>query len=164
MKKIAAVCACSFAASLCVLAPAYFAIASPAQAGQLDAAGLKGMIEGLGYEPKVLVSDPGKEKWEITVKRTDFTVPVALEISPSRNFIWLTCFLGDAPAESSSKNAAMLKRNAQIQPTMFYVSDKGSLMLGVAAENRALSAAILKRHLDKLVDDVVATSSLWNKN
>lgn len=147
-------------------AVAFFATGSAtatSQAGTLDAAQLKTMIEGMGYETKALNSEPGKEKYEWVMKKPEFDVPIAGEISPSKNFIWLTAYLGKAPDESSPKNAAILKRIAKIQPCMFWVSDKGSLMIGVAVENRAVTPIIFKRHVDKLAEDVVSTADIWNK-
>jgi hypothetical protein len=129
-----------------------------AQSGQFDAAQLKSAIEGLGYETKALNTEAGKEKYEFKLTRGGLDVPIAAEISPSKNFIWLTVFLGEPKAD---KALELLKQNGKIQPTNFYVTDKGSLMLGFAIDNRSMTAAILRQRIDKLTDDTVKTRSYW---
>lgn len=131
------------------------------EAGAIDAAGLKAMIVGLGYEAKSLNDEVGKEKYEFTVKTEGFDVPIAAEISPSKNYVWLTVFLGKAPEDSSPKMAGFVKRNFKIQPTMFYITDRGNLMMGFAMENRALNPAVMRRTITKLSADVSSTSDLW---
>ncbi len=134
---------------------------APQEGAQIDAPKLKEMITGLGYEVKTLNEEVGKEKYEFTVKTEGFDVPIAAEISPSKNYVWLTVFLGKAPEDSSPKMAGFVKRNFKIQPTMFYITDRGNLMLGFAMENRSLTAAVLRRTVTKLSADVTSTSDLW---
>ena len=83
------------------------------------------------------------------------------EISASTNFIWITSFLGKSDSTDAEKNLRLIKENANIQPSFFYVTAKGNLMLAVAVENRGVTAAILRRHIDKLVVDVSKTSYIW---
>ena len=130
-------------------------------AGQIDAAKLKEMITNLGYETKTLNEEVGKEKYEFTVKNDAFDIPIAAEISPSKNYVWLTVFLGTAPEDSSPKMAGFVKRNFKIQPSMFYITDKGNLMMGFAMENRALTPAIMRRTINKLQEDVTNSADLW---
>ena len=133
--------------------------------GQFDAATLKKGLTDIGYEPKSLNSEPGKEKFEIVVRKTDFDVPVGVEISPSKRFVWFTAFLGTAPdasKEPASRFEALLKANGSIQPTSFYITSKGNLMIGIALENRAATNAVLRFAIDKLADDTVKNASLWN--
>lgn len=146
-------------AAACLVGPV---IATP-QAAMMDAAQLKSMLQGLGYEVKDLNTEAGKEKYQFTITKKGFDVPLGAEFSASKNFIWVTAFLGKAPEDSSPKNAALLKQNFSIQPSFFWVTEKGNLMIGVAMENRAMTPAIFKRHTDKLSDDVVATADVWGK-
>jgi len=88
---------------------------------------------------------------------------VAFELSASKNFVWLTVFLGTPRADTSVMNAELLKQNFSIQPCQFYITSKGNLMMGLAIENRGLTNAIIKRHSDKLVADVASTASFWQK-
>jgi hypothetical protein len=130
----------------------------------IDAAKLKEMIVNLGYETKTLNEEAGKEKYEFTVKNASFDIPIAAEISPSKNYIWLTVFLGEAPPDSSPKMAGFVKRNFKIQPSMFYITDKDNLMMGFAMENRGMNPAVLRRTVTKLQEDVTNTADLWSES
>ena len=127
---------------------------------QLDAAGLKSMIEGLGYEVKDLVTDPGKEKYEFVVKTNGFNVPLGGEISPSKNYIWLTANLG--AVKTSTKYEELLRANSAIQPSFFYVTKSNYLMIALAIENRGVTPSWLKKGIDKVGNDVEAQASVWN--
>lgn len=127
----------------------------------LDAAALRSMVEGLGYTVKAIKSDPGKEKFEFTVTTEKLNIPVATEISPSTNYVWLTVNLGTAP-KSADVHTALLKLNADIQPDFFYITKAGLLMLGVGVDNRSITPAIMKRIVKKLCDDVESSKSTWS--
>jgi len=131
------------------------------QSQQLDAKQLRSTLSQLGYEIKDLNTEAGKEKYEVKVTREGFDVYVAYEVSPSKNYIWLTVLLGDTPSES--KSLAMLKQNSVIQPSMFYVSSTNKLMMGLPVDNRGLTNAILRQRTDSICEDVVDTSDLWSK-
>jgi hypothetical protein len=129
----------------------------------LDAAGLKAKLIEMGYTPKLINDKPGKEKFQVDLKSNTLDIPVGFEISPSKNFIWLTAFLGKADTLSLQKNVALLKENARIQPCFFYITASGSLMFGVPVENRGVTNAILRRHTDKLLADVSSSNHVWSK-
>ena len=130
--------------------------------GPLDAPKLKDMIVGLGYAVRALNETAGKEKYEFTVKTPEFDVPVAAELSGSKNYVWLTVFLGAAPKADSPKCLSYLQRNFKIQPSQFYVTDKGNLMLGIVVDNRGIDSNVLRRVITKLSEDAVSTADLWN--
>ncbi len=132
------------------------------QSTPLDAAALKKMISGLGFVTKELSAEVGKEKYEFSIARPDFNVPIGAEISPSKNYIWFTVRLGDIPTDVT-KHAELLKENAKVQPNFFYVTSKGWLMLAVAMDNREVSPAVIKRVTEKLAEDVSKTSAIWAK-
>ncbi len=129
---------------------------------QIDAPRLKEMVTNLGFEVKSLNEEVGKEKYEFTVKTSDFDVPIAAEISGSKNYVWLTVYLGDSPKPDSPKCHSLLSRNFKVQPSQFYITEKGALMIGFAMENRGINPAVLKRTYTKLSDDVVKTADIWN--
>jgi len=133
--------------------------ASPSQ-DKLEAAGLKSIVEGLGYETKALNAEVGKEKYEFSVKVPDFNVPISAEISSSTNYIWLTVFLGVSKPTLSFED--LLRKNSEIQPSQFYITAKGNLMLAIAIDNRQVNAAVLRRNVDKIAEDVSGTSKLWS--
>ncbi|MFN8305657.1 MAG: hypothetical protein U0T79_02690 [Ferruginibacter sp.] len=122
---------------------------------------LKNMLIGLGYTVKDLNTEEGKEKFEVNIKTASFNVPIGYEISPSKNFVWLTANLGKAKDETSASHFALLKQNSKVQPCFFYITDKGNLMMGLAVENRGITPAILRRHTDKFSSDVSNTSAYW---
>ena len=129
---------------------------------RLDAAGMKRMVEGLGYELKTLSADEGKEKYEFTMTRGGLDIFVAVELSASRGYLWLTVYLGDIAEEPlKAKAPLLLRENAKIQPSQFYVTDTGRLMVALAMDNRFVTAAALRKAAEKLVDDVVNTKPLW---
>jgi hypothetical protein len=130
---------------------------------QLTAQGLREMLVQLGYEVTDMVTTPGAEKYTVTNKTAALNVPVGYELSASKSFLWLTVNLGKPRADSSVMNAALLRENAKIQPCQFYITAKGTLMMGFALENRGLTNAILRKHTDKIIADVQSTTALWQK-
>lgn len=137
---------------------------APAAAGQddiqLSATKLKAVVEGLGYEVKALSTEEGKEKYEFKVTKGSLDVPMAVEISPSKNYIWLTVFLG--PSKPNHPFEELLKKNGAIQPSFFYITSKGNLMMGIPMDNRSVNPASMKRNIDKIAADVSDTESLWS--
>ncbi len=127
----------------------------------INAARLKEMLVQMGYTVKDIATEVGKEKYQVDINTSSFNVPVGYELSPSKNYVWLTANLGKAKDSTSTINAAMLKQNGIIQPCQLYVTSKGILMMGLAVENRGLTPAIMRRHTDKLTGDVSSTSALW---
>ncbi len=127
----------------------------------LNAAQLKQMLGELGYEYKDLTTAPGKEKYEVKHLKTDFTIPVAYEISPSTNYIWLTVFLGRDTVTASRNYNSLLRQNGVIQPCQFYITEKGNVMLGLAVENRGVTNAILRRHTETICSNLSKTSDYW---
>lgn len=154
-------------ASLVAIAAGAYVFSNSAKAGgqnqpeKLTASALRAMVVGLGYEVKDLNTEPGKEKYEFTVKLPDFNVPVGCEISPSQNYIWFTAFLGPAPKTGDVKYENMIKENGVVQPTFFYVTSKGNLMIAIAGENRYVNPTWMKRNIDKLAGDVSKTAKVW---
>jgi len=133
----------------------------PQPAEKLDAAGLKTMTEGLGYTTKVLNSEAGKEKYEISLSEGGFNIPVSLEIAPSKRYIWLVANLGKAPTSGSPKFEALLKNNAKTQPVFTWITESGNLHMGMAAENRFITPAELRFSVTKVAADVAKSASIW---
>lgn len=136
-------------------------LALPQDTTVLTSEDLKKALDGMGLTTKDIGSGPGKEKFEFKMTAPGFDVPVGAEISPSKNYIWLTVNLGTAAA-TTEKGLELLKSNAKTQPNFFYVTEKGNLFMGCPIDNRGVDAAVLKRVSDKLVADVGKTSTIWN--
>lgn len=129
----------------------------------INQARLKEILTQLGYTVKDLSTTPGKEKFEVKITQGGLDVPIAYEISASTNYVWLTVSLGPATSETSVLNASMLKQNAKIQPCLFYITDAGNLMMGLAVDNRGLNNALLRRYTDFITTRVVDTKAYWQK-
>jgi hypothetical protein len=134
---------------------------SPGQGQQLDAKQLRSMLGQLGYEVKDLNTDVGEEKYEVKLDREGLDIYVSYELSASKNYVWLTVLLGDAPSES--KALAMLKENANIQPSSFYITAKNKLMMGLPVDNRGLTNTLLRQRTDAICGAVVDSKDLWLK-
>lgn len=129
----------------------------------LEPTELKAMVTNLGYTTSDLVTDPAKLKFQFTVTRDGLDIPIAAEIAPSKRFIWLTAFLGESAKMTNfdSKATKLLQANATVQPTQFYLTTKGNVMIGLPIENRDLTPAMLRGRIDKLAGDVGSTQSSW---
>ncbi len=132
-------------------------------ASKLDPKQLKTLIGGLGYEVKDLNTEAGKEKFEFKTSAGGLDIPIGAEISPSKNYIWLTVYLGDQPKNSAfaSKALPLLKQNGKVQPTQFYVTSRDALMVAIAMDNRSIDAVALKRTIEKVMNDVANSKDLW---
>lgn len=128
---------------------------------KIDSKKLKEILIGMGYTVSDIITTPGKEKFEIKTTTPSFNIPIAYEISPSGNFIWLTVSLGKPKTDSLTQAYNLLKQNGAVQPCQFYLTSKGNLMLGLALENRGITPAIIKRNTDKVTQDVSNTSTYW---
>jgi hypothetical protein len=132
---------------------------APSADGKLDSEALRKMLEGMGFELKSIGTDKAP-KWEFKVTGKGFDIPVGAELSSSRNYIWFTVLLNTDATKANPTE--LLKRNAKIQPSQFYVTTKGNLMMAVAIDNRAVTPAVTRRNIDTLSDNVSTTADAWN--
>ncbi len=121
----------------------------------MDAEHLKQMLRDMSYT----VTDLSKEKFTFTLQSATLNIPLAAEISPSGNYIWLTVYLRNSSPTLNFE--ALLKMNADIQPNFFYITKSNKLMMASAMENRALSPDVVRRIVEKLIRDVTNTQSTW---
>lgn len=163
MKRVFLFAGCMASIAAVGLLSAPTALAGGQSDGKLDGPSMRSMVSGLGYELKELNGKVGEEKYEFTITKGGLDIPIACEISSSKNYVWLTVFLGEAPKGSvgQAKCETFMKDNFTIQPSMFYITGKGNLMCGIAMDNRAVTPAIMRRNIDKLSDDVVKTKDHW---
>lgn len=129
-------------------------------ADQITRPQLRAMLVQLGYEVKDLEKEVGKEKYQVDLKTEGFNIPMGVEISPSGNYIWLTVLLKNE-ATSADKALKLLKKNAEIQPTFFYITKSDKLMMALPVENRNVSNPVLKARLEKVAADVDKTAEDW---
>jgi len=140
---------------------AFLAAPLSAAADPVDFPRVIQMLEELGYTPKQLNKEGESPKSEIAATSGSWSVHLSFEVSPSKRFIWVSAFLGDAGHITGDKALDILKREASIQPTGFWITRTGGLMIGMYVENRDVTPDHLKFVIDKLVRDVEATSGLW---
>ena len=133
------------------------------QSEQVDRKQLREMLVQLGYEVTDIVKDAGKEKYSVNFEKADINIPIGYEISPSGSYIWLTANLGDAPTSGSDKTLQLLKQNSKIQPTFFYITDSGRLMVALPVENRGVTNAILRLRSETIADNIGKTKDIWQK-
>jgi hypothetical protein len=146
-----------------VLAGLLLATPAAAFADPLDMPAIKVMLDGLGYPPKALGENGQTTKFEITLQSGNITVPIGLEVSPSTRYIWCTAFLGPGSKIDPPTALEMLKQQSAIQPSNFWITTSGNLMIGIAVDNREVTPAELRRVLEKLAADTASTTSLWDK-
>lgn len=127
----------------------------------IDRKQLRGILVQLGYDTKDLVSDPGKEKYSVTLTRNGLDVPIGAEISGNNKYIWFTVNLGSGSPDNGAKSYSLLKQNAKTQPCHFYVTDSGKLMLGLPLENRCVNNALVRERLETIANRVSENESLW---
>jgi hypothetical protein len=51
-----------------------------------------------------------------------------------------------------------------VQPSQFYITSKGKLMIGLPIDNRGVTNAALRRCIDKVAGDVVNQKSVWQQS
>jgi hypothetical protein len=137
-----------------------FLAAAPAAAEPLSAQQLKTMVENMGYAPKGLNDAASPLKFEIMLQSGGLDVYLALETSASGRYIWASAFLGKAQV-SGEEALALLKQTAAVQPTAFWITNSGSLMTGMAIDNRDVTPAHLKFVFEKIAADVATSQSVW---
>lgn len=123
---------------------------------------LMNMATNMGYTPVTITKGTENPKFEIKTKSGTFDVPLGLEITPSGRFVWVSVNLGQKTL-TGDQAMAILRRGATVQPTQFWYTSNGNLMLGMAIDNRDVTPAYLRFVLDKVGADVSSTADIWNK-
>ena len=128
---------------------------------KIDRKTLKNYMVTAGYTVKDLNTTEGQEKYEVVLKKDGLDIPIAMEITPSTNYIWMTVKLGPAPADGDLQHSKMLKQNGIIQPCQFYITSSGNLMVGLPIENKSVTIASLIRSMDIIGGRVSESKSIW---
>jgi len=130
-----------------------------AAADPLTYPALKTMVTNTGFTTNELGSTESP-KFEATVKTESFNVPVGFEVTKSARYIWASASLGASKLTGDGALTA-LKRMTDIQPTSIWITSKGTLMMGIAIDNRDVKPDTLKFVMDKLAGDVAKTADIW---
>lgn len=142
-------------------APAATATASMVtpSTGALGVEDIRRMAEAEFGAAKDVTGASAVKLYEITLVRGGFNIPIQFEVSASGNFVWLSATVGPGNV-APDKAAIALKRIAKIQPTMIW--DTGSkLRFGFAMENRGVTQAVIKAHMERLANDIADNSDVW---
>lgn len=139
-------------------------IAQPhqASAAPLTYPQLKTMADNLGYVSKEIAKPSENPKFEVNAATQGFNVPIGFELSGSTRYIWASANLGAAGHIDGPRALELLKTNATIQPTSFWISSTGNLMIGIAIDNREVTPIHLKFVIDKIAADVGSTAQKWS--
>ena len=139
---------------------------APVQTEKLDAKSLKRTLEGLGYELKALEEAEGKEMYEFKSTADGYDVFMAAQISPSKNYVWLTVYFGEMAKRDKKADIYknLLVENGKIQPCQFYITSSNALKMALPIDNRGIQAADLKRNIDSLAGNVADTVELWRED
>ena len=152
------------------LATGAMLLSSNASQGELTPNSIPPILTGLGFDPK----PSGTGTWDIVSTRGGLDVPIAVALSQSGRKLWMTVFLAefdDKARADAPRLLELLRKNFETQPGHFFVVKdaptsgpvKDSLKMAIALDNRGIVPSDLKREIDKLTDDVVASQSLWQK-
>ncbi|HEV7689648.1 MAG TPA: hypothetical protein VGO52_02440 [Hyphomonadaceae bacterium] len=127
----------------------------------LDDAGLKTMLDGMGYETKAL-----SKGFLITYKRDTWSLYVQIVISPDGTKLGLNANLGDVADLSTvpaKKWLDLLVSNGKIDPAVFYVDETNKkLYLHRVLDNRGVTPAILRVQFEKFIGNITDTSDVWD--
>jgi hypothetical protein len=153
-----------------LLAPLLVVPAAQAQpaAGRVDQAGLKTLLDTLGYQPREVPNESGVE-YEITLRPRDGrAVTTRVTLSRDGTLVWLVAWLKKVPpGRTISGNAilGMLVENDAIGPTHFsYNEGRRWFFLNKPIANRDLTADRLRSEIDGLGATVSRTEALWDSD
>lgn len=123
-----------------------------------DLTSLRSALETMGYEAKALA-----ESTETKINRGGLDIYLVTEVSKSGDYVWISTNLGKESGDDASIHTALLKLNAEFQPAHFYIGKTGNLRFGMPIENRNLANASLRKAIERVVDNLVASKDVWLK-
>jgi len=152
-----------------VLVPALAASAAAqetAPAGRVDAAGLKALLNTLGYQPRESRNEAGVE-YEIVIRAADTrAITTRITLSKDGALVWLVAWIKRVPPNRTiSGNAVlnMLIENDAIGPTHFsYNEGRRWFFLNKPVVNVDLTAERLRGEIAHLGATVSRTEGLWD--
>jgi hypothetical protein len=109
-------------------------------------------------------NDNGQVVYSITVPRGKWNINVLINLSPNGNVIWMTNDLTPLPDGGKASAAALadlLKKNRDIGPMFFEVSD-GSVAMTYPVPNHDLTEASFKATVEAFISTVVDNAQLWD--
>lgn len=138
-------------------------------AKELTDSDLVTMLERMGYETTTTESADKKTTWiNVKVSRSELggNFEVSIALSPNKKKLWAHVHLTNLKPEHEANAPALLRlleQNAAVGPNHFRIDAKTKAMyLSRCGDNRGLTAALVKDHIEILVDTCVQTKSDWN--
>jgi hypothetical protein len=122
---------------------------------------LKQMIIGLGFEVTEGKGSADRPFYSFVAATEPFKVPTNAELSASGKYIWFSASMGKIT--DTKPWLELLRQNASIQPSHFYVTKADTLKIAIAVDNRSVAPTSLKMVIEKLVKDVGDSASIWQK-
>ena len=126
--------------------------------------GLANLLRDMGFEPKAEAVKDGMV-FHLTIPRDSWTFRIRLSLSPNKRKVWLNTplvNLSSGGAFPSGLGEKLLEANLRNGPAHFYLNpENGWLFLGMALDNRGLTAGELRYELDYFLDRIRLTSPLW---
>ena len=122
---------------------------------------LRQMLVNMGYEPRKLSSG-----YLIAEKREGMTISMQLVLSKDGSRLGINANLGSVPdpdSVSAQQWRTLLEANTDIDPSAFYF-DKNvkKLYIHRSMDNRAISPAVLRKHIDSFCYAVKSTDKAWS--
>jgi hypothetical protein len=135
-------------------------------AGRVDAAGLKALLNTLGYQPREAHNEAGVE-YQIVMRAADTrAITTRVTLSKDGALVWLVAWLKRVPnGRTISGNAVlgMLIENDAIGPTHFsYNEGRRWFFLNKPIANVDLTAERLRGEIAHLGATVSRTEALWD--
>lgn len=136
--------------------------AGTSAAGAVTAEQVKTMLErDLGYAVKNIAGAGEAPLYEFSAQRDGRTIPVSFSVSANTKYVWAQVRLLSTAVPQPVSVAAMA-RAVEIQPSMFWTRSNG-LWLGLARDNRGVTAADLRSMIDDVLQNTLATQDIWGQ-
>lgn len=116
------------------------------------------------YEFTETKNAKGRSTFRMKLTRGVWKFPVAVALSPNKEWVWLSVNLDDLPEAGKARIdilEKLLQNNADILPMCFNAAGR-RLYLDMPIPVESVKPARLRRDLDDLLDTVVTTEPLWN--
>ena len=156
------------AALMFTLFAAGMAQAQTKPANAIDEAGLKKMLEDLGYDIKPVKLSGERTGYYVGIKFKGFDADMLVQISPNGANIWGTLTLAELKSEHNAEGSRFIKLlqlNQKHGPSHFYVTPSGKhICLTRCLYVKGISNKELKALIEGLVSTAEQTTDDWDTN
>lgn len=143
----------------------------PGEGRRLTETDVKSMLEKMGHEIETLTTTSGALKFQVRLKRGNWTIPLTAELSPNKRFLWISNFVGPMPEDSTPLGdalARLLEANWSNAPAFFSINvadtkagKQRRLYLQRPMENQGITETELSQVIDAVADVVQRTAPIW---